>query len=55
MKVSKQKVYEAPKAETIAIATQSVLCASGATPTPTPAPTTPGGNGFQFGTDSGNW
>ncbi len=46
MKVSKQKVYEAPKAETIEIEYQGILCAS-ANPT--------GGKGFQFGTDSGNW
>ncbi len=28
MKTTKQKVYEAPKAEVIVIETQSVLCAS---------------------------
>lgn len=54
MNSKKQKRYEAPKAEVIAIAMQSVLCAS-STPTPTPNPVTPGGNGFQFGTDSGSW
>ena len=53
MKNKQQKRYEAPRVEVIAIATQSVLCASGATPTPAPA--NPGGNGFQFGTDNGNW
>ena len=51
MKVS-TKSYEAPKAEIIAIESQSVLCASaGGGQTSN----NPGGKGFQFGIDSGSW
>ena len=49
MKTAKQKVYEAPKAEIIEIESQGILCASADTSTG------PGGNGFQFGTNNGQW
>jgi len=44
------KRYEAPQAEVIVIEMQGVLCASGGTPS-----TGLKGNGFQFGTNDGQW
>ena len=52
MKVTNKQRYETPKAEIIEIESQGILCVS-ADPGPTPAG--PGGNGFHFSTDSGNW
>ena len=49
MKTTKLKVYEAPKAEIIEIESQGILCASADTSTG------PGGNGFQFCTNNGQW
>ena len=51
MKTTKLKVYEAPKAEVIAIESQSVLCASGGASTPGIT----GMGGTQFGTNNGSW
>ena len=45
------KHYEAPKAEIIEIGPLSVLCASAGGDTST----SPGGNGFHFGTSNGQW
>ena len=52
MKAKRLKVYEAPKAEVIAIESQSVLCASGGASTPG---ITGNPNGTQFGTNGGSW
>ena len=48
---NKHQYYEAPQAEVIEIETQGVLCMSAGGP----SPAGPGGNGFHFGTDAGNW
>ena len=45
------KHYEAPKAEIIEIESQGILCASPGGDTST----SPGGNGFHFGTNNGQW
>ncbi len=52
MKTTKQKVYEAPKAEVIEIESQGVLCASGGGETSTGIT---GQGGTQFGTNGGSW
>ena len=50
MKKTNQHRYETPKAEIIEIESQGILCASASQ-----TATTPGGNGFQFGTQNGQW
>ena len=45
------KRYEAPRVEVIEIEYQGILCASAGGDTATG----PGGNGFKFGNNTGNW
>ena len=49
---NKHQRYEAPQAEVIEIETQGVLCTSAGGGS---AAAGPSGNGFHFGTDTGNW
>ena len=51
MKTTKQRFYEAPKAEVIVVETQGVLCASGGEATSGVT----GTGGTQFGTNVGSW
>ena len=51
----KGQVYEAPKAETVEIESQGVLCASGGGNGPTPGGASGSTEGIHFETIGGSW